>query len=156
MRIVKKIVLVVLILFALLQFIPRNVNKSNEVLATDITRNYAVPSQVLTILKKACYDCHSNNTSYPWYAKVQPFRLMLDRHVKNGKKELNFSEYGGYTAKRQYNKFMSIGESIEDGSMPLKSYRWMHSGARLTQEEKAKMLKWVEDTRDSIRNRKDK
>ena len=156
MAVFKKIALGLLILFVLLQFIPRSVNKSEEVLANDLTRNYQVPVEVQSVLKKACYDCHSSNTDYPWYARVQPFRFMLDRHIKTGKEELNFSEFGAYSEKRQYNKFNSIAESIKKETMPLKSYQMMHAEAKLTLAEKNAVLKWVEDTRNEIKKRKEK
>ncbi|HEX2844983.1 MAG TPA: heme-binding domain-containing protein [Chitinophagaceae bacterium] len=147
MRIIKKIALGLLITLVLLQFIPASVNKSEKVSEMDITIQYPVPSTVQSVLKKACYDCHSNSTSYPWYARVQPFRLWIDGHVKDGKKELNFSEYGAYSKKRQFNKLRSIRETLEEGTMPLKSYRLLHAGAKLTDAEKATVLKWVNDTR---------
>ncbi|MDF2188664.1 heme-binding domain-containing protein [Paraflavitalea sp. CAU 1676] len=155
MRALKKIAWGLLIVLVLLQFIPRSVNKSEKTTPADIANNYQVPVQVQLLLKKACYDCHSNNTRYPWYADLQPFRLLLDQHVRDGKEELNFSEYGSYSKKRQFNKLRSIGESLEKGTMPLKSYRIMHADARLTEAEKAVVLKWVEDTRRLIKEGKE-
>ncbi len=146
MRIIKKTAWGLLIVLVLLQFIPRSVNKTEQVSQMDIMSKYQVPTEVQSVLKKACYDCHSNNTRYPWYAYVQPFRLLLDRHVRDGKEELNFSEYGAYSKKRQFNKLRSIGEALEEGTMPLKSYCLMHAGARLTDAEKADVLKWINDT----------
>lgn len=155
MRVFKKIVWGLLIVLVLVQFIPGSANKSEQILPTDIIANYQVPGEVQSILKKACYDCHSNNTRYPWYAHVQPFRLLLDRHVKKGKEELNFSEYGAYSRKRQFNKLKSIGESIEKETMPLKSYRVIHADSKLTETEKAVVLKWVADTRNLIKGGKE-
>lgn len=155
MRVFKKIVWGLLILLVLIQFIPGSINKSDKIGSTDIVNNFNVPDQVHSVLKRACYDCHSNNTHYPWYAHVQPFRLLLDRHVKDGKEELNFNEYGSYSKKRQFNKLKSIGESLEEGSMPLKSYRIMHADARLTEAEKAVLLKWIEETRNLIKDGKE-
>lgn len=153
MRVLKKVALGLLILFVLLQLIPRSVNNNEIILPTDITNNYQIPGEVQSVLKRACYDCHSNNTGYPWYAHVQPFRLILDRHIKTGKEELNFSEFGNYSEKKQYNKLNSIGESLKKETMPLKSYQLMHSNARLTKPEKAAVLKWINDTRNLIKTR---
>ncbi|MGN6291799.1 MAG: heme-binding domain-containing protein [Chitinophagaceae bacterium] len=147
MRIIKKIVWGLLIVLVLLQFIPASVNKTAKDSGMDITAQYPVPSAVQSVLKKACYDCHSNNTNYPWYARVQPFRLWIDGHVNDGKKELNFSEYGSYSKKKKFNKLRSIGETLKEGTMPLESYRLLHAGAKLTDAEKAAVLKWVDDTR---------
>lgn len=154
MRVFKRILLGLLIVFVLLQFIPGSVNKNKQVLSTDITRKYKIPDGVQSILKKACYDCHSNNTRYPWYAFIQPFRLILDDHVKNGKKDLNFSEFTVYSEKRQYNKLRAIEESLEKGTMPLNSYNMVHPEARLAKEEKDSVIKWVNDTRNLIRPQK--
>lgn len=155
MRALKKIAWGLLIILVLLQFIPRSVNKSEKTTPADIANNYQVPVQVQSLLKNSCYDCHSNNTRYPWYAYLQPFRLLLDQHVRDGKAELNFSEYGSYSKKRQFNKLRSIGESLEKGTMPLKSYGIMHADARITEAEKAVVLKWVEDTRSLIKEGKE-
>lgn len=147
MRIIKKVAGGLLIAFILLQLVPRSVNKTVGISPMDIMNQYQVPPGVQSVLKKACYDCHSNNTHYPWYAHVQPARLFLDNHVNKGKEELNFNEYGAYSKKRQFNKLRSIGETLEEGTMPLKSYRLVHADARLSAEEKAMVLKWVNDTR---------
>jgi len=155
MRVFKKIALGLLILFVLIQFIPRSVNKSLEILSADIVNKYQIPVEVKAVLKKACYDCHSNNTEYPWYAQLQPFRLILDRHIETGKEELNFSEFGNYSEKKQYNKFNSIGESIRKGTMPLKSYQVMHSSSKLTDAEKVMVLQWVNDIRNMIKAQKE-
>ena len=155
MRVLKKIALGLLIILVLIQFIPGRINRNGQTLTTDIVNNYQIPPEVHSVLKKACYDCHSNNTHYPWYARVQPFRLLLDRHVRLGKEELNFSEYGAYSKKKQYNKLRSIAESLEEGTMPLKSYQLMHADAKLNETEKAAILKWVEDTRNLIKGIKE-
>lgn len=147
MRVLKKIAWGLLIMLVLLQFIPRSVNKSGQTLPSDIANTYQISGEVQSILKKACYDCHSNNTRYPWYAQVQPFRLLLDRHIQQGKEQLNFGDFGSYSKKKQFNKFRSIGESIKEGTMPLNSYSMMHVDARLTEAEKNTLLKWVEDMR---------
>lgn len=155
MRVLKKIALGLLIILILIQFIPGSVNRNGQSLATDIVNDYQIPAEVHSILKKACYDCHSNNSRYPWYARVQPFRLMLDRHIRLGKEELNFSEYGSYSKKKQYNKFRSIAESLEEGTMPLKSYQLLHADTKLNDAEKAAVLKWVEDKRNLIKEGKE-
>ena len=146
MRVSKKIACGLLIVLLLLQFIPASVNRTEQASSMDLTTQYPVPSRVQSVLKKACYDCHSNSTNYPWYARIQPFRSWIDRHVSEGKKELNFSEYGSYSKKRQFNKLRSIGKTLEEGTMPLRSYRLLHKEARLTGAEKADVLKWINDT----------
>lgn len=155
MRIIKKIAGGLLIAFVLLQLVPRSVNKTEGASPMDIMNQYQVPSGVQSVLKKACYDCHSNNTHYPWYAHIQPARLFLDNHVNKGKEELNFNEYGAYSKKRQFNKLRSIGQTLEEGTMPLRSYRLVHADARLGAEEKAMVLKWINDTRHLMETEKE-
>jgi len=105
-----------------------------------------VPADVQAILKKACYHCHSNNTHYPWYVNIQPVGLYLGHHIEEGKDELNFNQFGDYSAKRQRNKLKAIVEQIRDGEMPLPSYMLLHKEARLTAAEKTAITKWVENT----------
>jgi hypothetical protein len=148
MRLFKKILLVLVIILVILQFLPRTINQDPKILSTDLTSIYPVTAEVRSLLQAACYDCHSNNTRYPWYAQIQPFRLLLDKHVKEGKEELNFSEYGNYSRRQQRNKLKLVEESLKKGTMPLKSYILMHPEARLTTEQKKVIYKWVNETRN--------
>jgi hypothetical protein len=106
----------------LIQFIQPAQNKSSELLSTDMIKTFIVHQNVQSILKAACYDCHSNNTNYPWYSYIQPFGWVLANHIKEGKVELNFSEFGSYTQRRQASKLKGIENRIKDESMPLSSY----------------------------------
>ena len=90
--ILKRLFQLLLLAFIVIQFIRPAKNKSEGVSTNDITTKYAVPQDVMAVLKTSCYDCHSNNTNYPWYANIQPIAWWLDDHIKEGKKELNFSE----------------------------------------------------------------
>src|ERR1700751_2314896 len=98
----KKILMAVLIIFIGIQFVRPEKNESKEMSATDIANMYVIPQDVSAILKKSCYDCHSNNTVYPWYAEVQPVGWWMNSHIEDGKDEVNFSEFGTYSAARQY------------------------------------------------------
>lgn len=147
---IKKILLGVLIVFVVIQFIQPARNKNGQVLATDISKMYSLPQNVQTTLRTACYDCHSNNTQYPWYVNIQPAGWMLARHIKQGKEELNFSEFGSYSLRRQISKLKSIENSIKDGTMPLTSYTFIHKNAKLSQNDKALIIDWVQKTRDGL------
>lgn len=150
---IKKILLGLLIAFIVIQFIQPARNKNGQVIATDISKMVSLPQDVQTTLKTACYDCHSNNTNYPWYTNIQPVGWMMARHIKEGKEELNFSEFGSYSERRQLSKLKAIGNSIQDGAMPLASYTFIHKNARLTKEEKAQIIDWAKITRDSLANK---
>jgi len=119
----------------------------------DISTLVPVPDDVQGILKKSCYDCHSNNTEYPWYAYVQPLHWYLNSHIRSGKEELNFNEFAGYTLRRRQNKLRAIENSLKDGTMPLSSYILIHRNAILDPREKSILIKWVKNSRDSL-NRK--
>lgn len=146
----KKILLTLGVLFVAIQFIQPARNKNGQVLPTDISKSYSLPQNVQVVLKKACYDCHSNNTNYPWYVNIQPVGWMMARHIKQGKEELNFSEFGSYSPRRQTNKLKSIENSIKDEDMPLSSYTLIHKNAILSQAEKALVMDWARKTRDSL------
>ena len=146
----KKWLLILVTVFVLIQFIQPARNRSGQVLNTDLTKVFAVPATVKVILESACYDCHSNNTRYPWYSYIQPGGWWLANHIKEGKEELNFSEFGMYSQRRQINKLRSIENSIKDGSMPLSSYAWLHKDARLTNDEKVVITGWITKVKDSL------
>ena len=115
MKIVKKILLILLIILVVIQFIRPAKNQSAEVTANHIYNVYATNENVKTILDKACNDCHSNNTKYPWYANVQPIAWWLNDHIEDGKKHLNFSEYGAYNLRRQYHKMEEVIDEVKEG-----------------------------------------
>lgn len=105
------------------------------------------PEDVKLILKSTCYDCHSNNTSYPWYNNIAPVSYWLADHVKQGKDELNFSVWGSYSAKKKDHKLEEVVAVIEEGEMPLKEYTWTHTEAKLTDAQKQAVIKWAKQSR---------
>lgn len=140
----KQILLAILVVFIVIQFIQPVRNKSGQVLSTDISNTYSIPENVYTLLKNACYDCHSNNTNYPFYSYVQPIRWIMESDIKKGKEKLNFSEFGTYSSRRRNSKWIDIEKRIKDGTMPLSSYKLMHKNARLTIDEKKLIYDWIE------------
>ncbi len=143
MSLKRKIIIGVVAVLVLIQFIRPGRNNSTEITDNDLSKRYAVPENVLPILKESCYDCHSNNTRYPWYANVQPVGWWLQSHVNEGKKELNFSEIGTYSEKRSKHKFEEIEEMVKEGEMPLKSYLLIHKNAALTTEQAKLVTDWA-------------
>ena len=110
----------------------------------DLFTIYQVPKEISDLLKTSCYDCHSNNTSYPWYNKVQPVAWILENHIEEGKAELNFSEWENYSERRKKSKLKSIVSQIEDGKMPLSSYTLLHGDAKLSFKQKEEIIKWID------------
>lgn len=150
MKIVKKILIGLLVVLIVLQAFRPTKNTSGDT-TKDISKSYAVPEDVKTILAKACNDCHSNKTVYPWYAEVQPVAWWLNDHVVEGKREINFNEFDGYRIGRQYKKMEECIKQIKEGEMPLSSYTLIHKNAILTDTEKQSFLNWCQNVRDSIK-----
>ena len=151
MSLTKKIILGLTVILIGIQFFQPLRNQSDEVTASHIEKVYAVPQNVKTILVQSCYDCHSNNTRYPWYSRIQPGTWYMAQHIKKDKEELNFSEFGEYSARRQRNKFRTMAGQVKDGEMPLSSYTLIHRNAVLSQEDKQVLMKWFETMEDSIK-----
>lgn len=139
----KKIGLVLLAALVIIQFVRPTKNISTEESPNEISKFYDVPAEVHAVLKKSCYDCHSNNTDYPWYVNIQPIGLWLQGHVNEGKRELNFSEFGSYEQKRAKHKFEEIEEVVSEGEMPLGSYTLIHRDTKLTPEQSSAIAAWA-------------
>lgn len=150
---VKKILLFLLAVLIIIQFIHPAKNKSEGDQPNYIGNAYTIPEDVKGILTKACNDCHSNNTRYPWYAKFQPVHWWLNKHIKDGKKHLNYDEYTHKSLRYQYHKMEETIEMVKDEEMPLNSYTWTHKDARLTDEEKMKVINWAESIMETMKTR---
>lgn len=150
MKLYKKISVTLFLVFIGIQFIPKNYNQSNTVLAADFMTTFDVPENIEAQLRVSCYDCHSNNTFYPWYNKIQPVAWFMEGHIKEGKEELNFSEFGVYSKRRQKNKLKSIISQIKDDEMPLTSYKMLHSDAKLSEKDKEALEGWLTNLRDNL------
>ena len=133
-----------------MQFIQPAHNKSGQVLSTDFEAIYSVPPKVQSILQNACYDCHSNNTNYPWYSNIQLLSWMMAKHIKEGKEQLNFSDFGSNTTRKQISKLKEMANQINDDEMPITSYKMIHKDADLTKEQQTLVSKWMSETADSL------
>ena len=150
MKILKIIGVLLIVALIIIQFYPKELNQSDEDSTADISRVYQVPEKVQKNLQVSCYDCHSNNTEYPWYNKVQPVALFLENHIKDGKEHLNFSEFGNYTTKKQKKKLKEISEEVEEGEMPLTSYTLIHWDAKISDTDKKAIIDWADNLRSSL------
>jgi hypothetical protein len=102
------------------------------------------PAQIEMLLTRACYDCHSDRTRWPWYSRVAPASWIVARDVILGRKELNFSEWRSYYPQTRIRKLQWMGRVVRDRAMPPWSYRLMHPGARLTDADRAILDRWIE------------
>ncbi len=121
---------------------PRNEN--SRLNSDDIFILHPAPEAVRVAVQEACYDCHSNNTRYPWYESIQPVAWWLGRHVEEGKEHLNLSEFGRYSATRAARKLEQAQEEIDGDTMPLSSYRLAHPKSRLSKDQKKQILDWLD------------
>ena len=137
-------VLVVAIVLVI-QVIPVERNVSTVPPGQSFEKTEKVPANVAAILKVSCYDCHSNNSRYPWYSELQPGAWFMAQHIKKGRDELNFDEFNNYSKRRKKAKIKSIISQIEKDEMPLRSYRMMHGNARLSADEKKELLDFFRD-----------
>jgi hypothetical protein len=151
----RKILIGLLIVLIIAQFIQPPHNEGSPFTANDITHTVQVPDSVMTLLKVACYDCHSNSTIYPWYSRITPVNWWLYDHIKEGKRELNFSEFTG-SYRRKMRKLEETAEQTEKHEMPISSYLWLHKEARLNDAQRKLIADWANNARrqllqDSIR-----
>ena len=127
-----------------IQFFPVTLNESDTVPQSDFMIVNQVPATINNQLQVSCYDCHSNNTDYPWYSKIQPAAWYLEDHIKEGRDELNFNEWDTYSSRRKNSKLRSIIKQIESGEMPLDSYTLIHGGARLDSTAVKEIIGYME------------
>lgn len=97
------------------------------------------------LIRSTCYDCHSNQTVYPWYSRISPLSLYLNKHIVKGKEDLNFSEYGLLDKADKIGLFADFCDALDAGTMPLQSYKLIHKNARLTQKERESLCSWSEE-----------
>jgi hypothetical protein len=133
------------------QFIRPPRNSAGADGPSDIGVRFHPPQEVASILRFSCYDCHSNETRYPWYAEVQPVGWWLNSHITDGKRQVNFTEFGSYRIRRQYGKLREMAEQIEQEKMPLPSYLLIHTDAKLSPEQREALLAWIRAERDSMK-----
>ncbi|MFC5409698.1 heme-binding domain-containing protein [Larkinella bovis] len=146
----RKILIGLLIVLVGIQFIRPARNEGVADTPQDVTHFVNVPPTVMTTLKTACYDCHSDKTAYPWYTHINPIGLWLGNHVKEGKAELNFSNFAQYDRKRMDHKLEEVAEEIEENHMPLSSYLIMHEEANLSDAQKQEIIEWVKTERAKL------
>jgi len=149
---VKKILFGLVVVFIVIQSFHPQKNLSDDRLY-DVSTKYAMPEDVKRILQVACNDCHSNKTEYPWYSNLQPVAWILADHVNDGKRHLNFSEFTSRPVSYQNHKFEETIEMIKEGEMPLPSYTYfgLHSGAKLSEEQKQSLISWAETNMDFLK-----
>jgi hypothetical protein len=156
----KTILFVLFLAFVIIQFFQPDKNNQQFDMTHDISTVVTVPDSVHALLKTACYDCHSNNTNYPWYASIQPIGWWLKDHIDEGKSHLNFQEFAlveprpnseyNTREKRQDHKLEEVYEQVEIGEMPLKSYTIIHGEAKLKAGQAKMIMDWATSARKEL------
>ncbi len=134
---------IVFLAFAIIQFIRPNTVNPSIVESQKIENHMVVSEEVNSILKRSCKDCHSNETVYPWYYQIQPIGWYIENHIKEGRNELNFSEWGSYSEKKKKHKLEEICEQVRAGEMPLPSYSFIHRDAKLSEADVKILCDWT-------------
>jgi len=146
----KKILIALLVVLVVLQFF--QIDKTNPAVdeSKDFLKTQNTPEEIASIIKTSCYDCHSNESKYPWYSNVQPAGWFLKDHIDEGRRELNFSTFTDYELKRQDHKLEECIEYIEKDEMPLGSYTLVHREAALTEAQKNTLIEYFKSVRTKL------
>jgi len=133
-----------------IQFIPNKLPENKATGHDDITGTGLLTPEITTILKTSCFDCHSNETHFPWYSKLAPSSWLLASDINRGRDKLNFSEWKSYSKRHQIGKLEAIKEEITSGDMPLKVYTIIHRKARLTKKQVSAVAGWTDEVSKKI------
>ena len=147
MKRIKKILWLLIIVLVIAQFFRPEKNQGDLESVTVFLTETNPPEEVKLILKESCFDCHSDVTRYPWYNNITPVNYWLADHVKHGKGHFNMSNWEGNSIKKKDHKFEELIEMIEEKEMPLNSYTWTHSDAKLSNEQRQAIIEWAKQVR---------
>jgi hypothetical protein len=150
-KILKWIFVVLVICFVGIQFIPVSSSKPAYDPSKTIQATMNVPPEVTAIFERACNDCHSSQTTWPWYNNVAPVSWWLADHVNDARRHLSFSEWGTYKPRRVEVKLKEICDEVTSGEMPLGSYLIMHPSAKLTEADKQLICNWANQELERVR-----
>lgn len=148
----KKTLLILAFIFIFIQFF--QIDKTNPPVneGMDFLRIKDTPEPIAKIIRNSCYDCHSNESKYPFYSNIQPFAWLLKNHIDEGRQELNFSVFATYEKKRQAHKLEESAEMVERKEMPLESYQIAHPEAKLTDEQRKELAQYFRKIQKEIEN----
>jgi len=147
---VKKILLGLLVIFLISQMFPANLPEVTLENPADLISNNDVPKEIEKMLRTTCYDCHSNETVYPWYSYVSPVKFLVSKDTRKGRKHLNFSEWEDYSMEDKLEVLDEISEEVGEGEMPMKIYPIAHPDAKLSEVDRQVLIAWAEDFAESM------
>ena len=146
----KRILIILAILFAILQFIPANRPEVTMDNPNDLLSNNEIDPAISSLIRTSCYDCHSNETHYPWYAYVAPVSFLVSRDTKEGRGEMNFSDWEKLSKIEKAEMLDEISEEVEEGEMPMKIYPIIHPDAKLSDDQRQSIIDWAEEMAESL------
>lgn len=147
---VKKIFAILFIVFIAIQFFQPSLPETTTENPSDLLINNTIPDTIAFILRNSCYDCHSNETKYPWYSYISPSSILVVRDIKLGREELNFSNWEKLSKLEKVSALDDISTAVEGDEMPMKIYTAIHWGAALTQSDKELIINWTEDYGEAL------
>jgi len=136
-------IIIPVVIFVLIQFIRIDTANPESNANNDFLKLTGASVEIGNVLKNSCYDCHSYQTRYPWYANLAPVSWMLKNHIDEARKHLNFSKWGEYSMDKQNSLIEECVEEIQGDEMPLTSYTLMHSNAKLSSGSKQILVEWL-------------
>lgn len=143
----KNIGITLLLLLVVFQFFRIDKTTKELIPEKDFTTLSNMPTELASVLKNSCYDCHSDQPRYPWYTNVAPLSWWIKSHINEGSKHLNFSVWGNYPAKKVDHKLKECVEMLEENEMPLSSYLIMHGDSKLSAAQKTELMNWFNSLR---------
>lgn len=138
------------IILAGLQFVPSELPPSSSRPASDLLGSGVIPDDVASMLKTSCYDCHSVETRYPWYSHVAPVSWLVAKDVREGREELNFSDWSTLSRRKKVSRLEDIKEMVAEGDMPMPIYLALHWDARLTDAQRQRLADWSNALQDQV------
>jgi hypothetical protein len=143
-KLLKILAVAVVVGFVVLQFFRPDFTNPPVNQAETLESAIQVPENVQTILNRSCKDCHSNETKYPWYSKIQPGAWFMAGHIEDGRRELNLSVWNTSEPRRKKKKLAEICEQVQSKEMPLPSYLWIHWDAKMSDADIKTLCDWTE------------
>ena len=142
----KKYVWIALALLVVIQFINSRLPETAPAGIKDVAVSENVPPDVKMLMKNACYDCHSMETTYPWYSYVAPVKWLVKSDILEARHHVNFTDWADYSVKEKVKKLDDIHEELEKGDMPPSDFTMMHAHARLSEADRKKIINWADST----------
>ena len=150
MKWLKRVALAILILFVVAQFVRPNMTNPQVDESRTLQARAQIKPEVYAIMERSCNDCHSNKTTWPWYSQIAPGSWYLSRHVEQGRRELNISDWARYDTRRATHKLEAICDEVKSGEMPMKSYLLLHPSASLSEDDKKALCDWTNEERTRL------